>query len=521
VTAFAALLGAVRPRVREAPAAGAPPPAPPLTRRVLAGLLGAWLAGLVALLNARLVSLGLADLRGAFGLDVVDSGWVLAAYSMGEIAVIPLTPWLAGIFSPRRVVAAATVALTFAGLLCTTEPGFQALLVLRFVQGLGAGALVPMLLLALLRFLPPHRRAWGFAAYAFVTVLSPTVAGTLDGWYTELLSWKAIFWQNLLLAPVACALVLAGLPVEPVRLEAFRRGDYFALGTAAVGLAALTAALVQGQTLDWFSSPTIVGLFVLAAVLLAAFVGHELAAPAPVIDLRLLAKGNFTLGLVLVLAFSFALLGPAYVLPQYAVQVQGYREAQIGAILVWLAVPQLLLCPLAAALLGVLDARIVLASGLALFVAGAGLTLRMTSEWVGADLLPGLLLQACAFPFVMTPLVLISTSALRPTDAPSAGALFNIARTLAGTAASAIVGAVITVRERVHDALLLLHVEAGATPAAAAGEVAARARTQAYVLAYADAYGLIALVAMAGLALVLLLRETLLFPAPGGGRARR
>ncbi|MDO9710563.1 DHA2 family efflux MFS transporter permease subunit [Paracraurococcus lichenis] len=509
------LLRALQPPLRD-PAPAGPPP---LTPRLLLGLAGAWLAALMALLNSRLVSFGLADLRGALGVDTIDGTWLSVAYSMGEIAVVPLTPWLAGIFTGRRAIVAATLTLTGAGLVCSTQPGYQVLLVSRFLQGLGGGALIPLLLMSLLRFLPLHQRAWGFAAYACVTVLTPTIAETLDGWYTEALTWKAIFWQNLLLAPPACFLVLVGLPTEPVRLEAFRRGDYFALGTSAVGLAALVAALLQGQNLDWFDSGTINGLFLLAGVMLAAFVVHELRRPNPVIDLRLLRKPNFTLDLVLILGFNIALLGPAYVLPQYAVQVQGYREAQIGTILIWLALPQMLLAPLAALLLRVIDARLVLAFGFALFVTGAGLTLRMTGEWVGADLLPGLVIQGCAFPFVMTPLVFIATSSLQMQDAPSGGALFNIVRSLAGSLASAVVGAVITVRERVHDAVLLEHLGGGALAGTPAAEIAARARNQAFVLACTDAYGLIGLAGLAALLVVLLIRETPRFPRPGAARS--
>jgi DHA2 family multidrug resistance protein len=244
--------------------------------------------------------------------------------------------------------------------------------------------------------------------------------------------------------------------------------------------------------------------------------------PTPVINLRLFLTKNFALGLLLIVAFSFTQQGPNYILPQYALQVQGYREAQIGAILIWLAIPPLLLSPLAALSLLALDARVVLAFGLALFVSGAGLTLHMTSEWVGADLLPGLAIQACAFPFILVPNLQISTSSLQLQDAPSAGALFNIVRTLAGSAAAAITGAVITIRERVHDALLLTHVPAGAVPDAMAGEVAARARTQAFVLAYADTYGLIALIALAAILLVLLAGDARLFPRPANnGVARR
>jgi MFS transporter, DHA2 family, multidrug resistance protein len=510
------VLALLRPLFHEE--AGGPPP---LNPRLLAGMLGAWLAALMALLNSRLISFGQADLRGVFGTDIVDSTWTTTAYSMGEIAIVPLTPWLSGIFSGRRVIAASVLILTIAGLLATTEPDYQLLLVLRFAQGLGGGALIPLLLMTVLRFVPFHQRIWGFAVYALVTTLTPNIAETLDGWYTDALSWKAIFWQNLLLAPVACTLVLIGLPVEPTRLEAFRDGDYFALGTSAVGLAALVAALIQGQNLDWFDSDTIVGLFVLASVMLVAFVMHELTTLKPVINLRLFRVRNLTIGLLLIVVFSFTQQGPSYVLPQYAIQIQGYREAQIGAILIWLALPQLLLAPVVALALLALDARVVLAFGLALFVSGAGLTLHMTSEWVGADLLPGLVIQACAFPFILIATLQISTSSLQMQDAPSGGALFNIIRTLAGNMAAAVIGAVITVRERVHDALLLTHVQAGAVSAAAAGDVAARARNQAFVLAYADAYGLIALIALAAMLLILFAGEAKLYPPPTSGRAAR
>jgi DHA2 family multidrug resistance protein len=507
------LLAALRP-LPQPPGVAGPPP---LTPRLLAGVFGVWVAGLMALMNSRLINFGQADLRGVFGTDVVDSTWTTVAYAMGEIAIVPMTPWLSSIFSGRRAIVAAVLTLTIAGLAATTEPQYQILLVLRFAQGLGGGALLPLLLMTLLRFVPLHQRIWAFAAYTFLTTVTPDIAETLDGWYTDILTWKTIFLQNLVLAPIACTLVLIGLPIEPVRLETFRWGDYFALGTSAVGLAALVAALLQGQNLDWFDSGTIIGLFMLAAIMLTAFVVHELVVPKPVINLRLLGTGNFTLALVLLVAFNFALLGPSFILPQYAMQVQGYREAQIGAILIWLALPQLLLPPLAAMALRILDARVLLAFGFALFVAGAGLTLPITSEWVGADLLPGLLVQACSFPFIMVSILQVSISTLQAQDAPSGGAIFNMARTVAGSLASAIVGAVITVRERVHDALLLTHVEAGATSAASVAEVAARARTQAYVLAYSDAYGMLAIIALASLALALLIREARMFLRPSRG----
>jgi DHA2 family multidrug resistance protein len=303
----------------------------------------------------------------------------------------------------------------------------------------------------------------------------------------------------------------------------FRDTDYPAIIFCILGVAALTAALSEGQSLNWFDSGVIDGLFVIAGVSLTAFVVNELTCGRPLIDVRLFKQVNFTLGLFVLLTFNFAMLGAYYVLPQFAAEVKGWRELQIGQILIWLALPQLVLTPLCALLLRYIDARLLLACGLFTFSIGAYMATYITSDWIIGDFLPSQLVQACAFPFIMPPLVLITTSLITPANAASGGALFNIIRSLAGTLGTALAGAVVTVRERVHSAMILLNVQPGDIPKSAAGSVSARASAQAYVMAYADTFGMLGLIAIACLVLVLLLRETPvarpLPPARGGRRA--
>jgi DHA2 family multidrug resistance protein len=330
-----------------------------------------------------------------------------------------------------------------------------------------------------------------------------------------------IFWQNIVVAPLAIVPIMIGLPVEPVRLATFRDTDYPAIVFCILGVSALTAALSEGQLLNWFDSGVINGLFVIAGVSLAAFVVNELTCSRPLIDVRLFEQVNFSLGLIVLLTFNFALLGAYYVLPQFAAVVKGWRELQIGEILIWLALPQVLLTPLSALLLRYIDARLVLACGLFTFSVGAYMATYITSDWIIGDFLPSQFVQACAFPFIMPPLVLITTSLITPANAASGGALFNIVRSLAGTLGTAVAGAVITVRERVHSAMILLNVQPGDIPKSAAGSVSARASAQAYVMSYADTFGMLGLIAIACLVLVLLLRETPVarpLPRPRAGR---
>jgi DHA2 family multidrug resistance protein len=485
-----------------------PPGAPPLTGRLMFGLFGALVAGVMSLLNTRLTTFGVADLRGGVGLDVDLGSWVTTAFSVGSIAIVPATPWLTDIFSPRRTFVASILLTTVSAVALGTVPTYPFIVLLRFLQGLGAGALLPLLLGAVLRFTPLQQRVWGIAMYACITTLSPSVAESIAGWFTEYLSWKVIFWQNIVVAPIAIVPIMIGLPVEPMRLQVFLDTDYPAMMFCILGVGALTAALGEGQTLNWFDSGVINGLFVIAGASLAAFVINELTCEHPLIDVRLFQQVNFTLGLIVLLTFNFTLLGAYYILPQFAAVVKGWRELQIGEILIWLALPQVVLTPLSALLLRYVDARLLLACGLFTFSVGASMATYITSDWYIADFLPSQLVQACAFPFIMPPLVLITTSLITPANAASGGALFNIIRSLAGTLGTAVAGAVLTVRERVHSAMILLHVQPGDIPNSGLGSVSVRASVQAYVMACADTFGMLGLISIACIVLVLWLRET-------------
>ena len=501
---------------------GKPPDGPPPLTWVLAiGVAGAVLGSLLSNLNTRLTVFAAADLRGGVGLDQEQGAWITEAYNVAEITIVPLTPWLAGIISPRRAIAAAVALQALAGVAVPTATSYSALLTMRFLQGVGGGALIPLLLGTVLRFLPLYQRIWGFAVYAMVTTLTPMISETISGTLSEYVGWQAIFWFNLLPGPIVVFMVLFGLPVEKPKPEMFAKADYFGMLCAVLAVGLLTVALDQGQRLDWFDSGLIVGLFAGAAISLVVLVWHSLSVPAPLLDFSLLGRPNFSCGLLMIVAFSFATLGTSFVLPQFGTQISGFRELQVGEILSLVAVSQVVLCPVAAAMLRVLDARLLLVIGLGLATLGSRLATYLTADWVRGDFLGPLFVQACGLPFIMVPLLMISTTTLQQKDAIAGATLFNMVRTLAGTVGTAVMGAIVTVRERVHSNAILDHAVAGAGATVqreAAGGVAAitgAASGQAFTMAYADAYGWLGMVTLAGLLIILVMRETRVFYPPG------
>jgi DHA2 family multidrug resistance protein len=491
---------------------------PPVTWRLALGLLGAVLGSFVSNLDTRLTTFSLADLRGGVGYGVDEAAWVSSAYNIAEIAVVPMTPWLAGIISQRRAVALSIILLTVAGALCpwAADQGYVWLVSMRFLQGLGGGALIPLLLGILLRHTPLHQRIYGFTLYALVTASTPLISESLAGVLTDIVHWQAIFYIGGVIGPIVLGLVLFGLPVEPVKPEVFRSADYAGMFLMVMFASLLTAGLDEGQRLDWFSSSFIVSLFAAAAMTLVAFVAVELCLNSPLINLRLLLRLNFTGGLTTIFAFAVSTLGTSLLLPQYGIQVRGFRELQVGNILIWAALAQLFVCAATPFLLRVLEARIVLALGLLTVAMGVRLATFADSDWVRPEILPSHILQACGQPLIMVPLIVISTSTLQMTDALSGATLFNVVRTLAGSVGGAIIGGILAVRERVHSNTIADHLVAGNVQSAAM--LTGAVRRQATTMAVADAFGWIGVIMLGTMLIVLVLQETKLFRAPSALR---
>ncbi len=507
LTRSTAPLGLLSPRVEPEKKPGG------LAFSLMLGIAGVVLAAMLASLDQRLSTAAIADLLGGLGLGQDEGSWVSTAYAVGNIAVVPLTPWLGQLISPRRLAAAEIVLFIAAGTAVPVAANYHALIALRFLQGFGEGGLVPLMLLTLLRFTPPRHRPEGFAVYAVVSTLVPLVADAAAGVATDLFTWQALFWFSSVLGPVALLLVLAFLPVEKPKWEKFLETDYFGLGCLVVFCCMLVSALSQGQRLDWFDDRLIVALFAGAGMALLGFLVSEWTTPSPLLDLSLFRRGNFTVGLLLVVVFNIGLLGATYVEPQTQMLLRALKPLQIGQFLLLLAGPQLVMAPAAAVLMRFVDARLLVATGLGMGALGAYLCTYITSAWASEDFLMPLLLQACGWPLAFTPLVFLTTAVLTPEDALTGGTIFNIVRTLAISAGPAIVNAVITVRERVHSDYLVSHLVVG-TPAVDArltafgtGALVAATRAQAYVLSFADAFGWISVLLCVGVGLVLFQSE--------------
>jgi DHA2 family multidrug resistance protein len=303
--------------------------------------MGAMLGAFMAVLDIQITNASLKEIQAALGATLEEGSWISTAYLVAEIVVIPLTGWLARVFSMRWYLVVNAALFTFFSICCAWAWNLPSMIVFRALQGFAGGVLIPMALTIILTTLPPAKQPIGMAMFAVTAVFAPAIGPTVGGWLTENYGWEYIFYLNLIPGLVLMSAVWYGLNPQPLQLHLLKQGDWWGIISMAIGLGSLQVVLEEGSRKDWFGSALIVRLTVVAAIFLTIFFWIELTRRQPFINLRLLGRRNFGLASIVNVSLGVGLYGSVYILPLYLTQIQGYNALQIGEVIMWLGLPQL------------------------------------------------------------------------------------------------------------------------------------------------------------------------------------
>jgi MFS transporter, DHA2 family, multidrug resistance protein len=494
------------------------------------GILGVLIGALLSTIGSRITTFGLADLRGGLHFGFDEGAWMTTSFGVGQMLVGIACPYLGAIFSVRRILLYGMALLFVASLLAPLSPNLTAFLTAQFLAGVGAGTFIPLTIGFIVRNLPQRLVVYGLAVYAMNSELSQNVAASLEGWYSDSLSWRWIEWQYCVALPIMFACIWYGVPREKVNFALLRHLDWPGLVYSGFGFALLYAGLDQGNRLDWNNNGLVNGLLISGGLLTLAFILRELWIEKPFLNLRLLAREGLVAILLLVTGFRFIILSTAYIIPTYLQVVQNYRELQVGAVLLWIALPQLLIVLPLGWLLQRIDARLALAFGAILIGVACLMGTGLTQDWATDDFLPSQVLQAIGQSFALTSVVVLAVRSMSPADVLTIGTLFQTSRLFGGEIGTAFMQTFVRVREQVHSNLIGLHVDslggqtadrlaayrnavaAHSSDAALAAErgtslLASAVAKQAGVLAYIDGFLAAAIGAYACLFLTAMLRR--------------
>src|SRR5438105_8536096 len=456
MTTFQPSLNAVSADIGAPKAAATPDKATPaVSAKTWIAVIGATLGAFMAVLNIQIVNASLADIQGAIGAGIDDGGWISTSYLIAEIVVIPLSGWLAQLFSIRISLLTNAVLFLALSAACALARDLPQMIVLRAIQGFTGGVLIPMAFTLIITLLPKPKQPIGLALFALSATFAPAIGPTIGGYLTENFGWQYIFYVNLAPGAIMIAMLYFSLETKPMKLSLLRQGDWPGIVTMAIGLGALQTVLEEGNKDDWFGSPFIVRLSVIAIVALSLFLLIELTRSKPLLNLRSVFRRNSGFGISANFLLGIALYGSVYILPVYLSRIQGYNAEQIGMVLAWTGLPQLLLIPLVPRLMNRFAARLVIGVGFALFAASNFMNIAMTTDYATDQLFWPDVVRAIGQALVMTPLSAVATSGIEPENAGSASGLFNMMRNLGGAVGIAVLQTLLTKREQYHSNVLM------------------------------------------------------------------
>jgi MFS transporter, DHA2 family, multidrug resistance protein len=423
-------------------------PAPEsVSLRTWIGTIGALLGAFMAVLDIQITNASLREISGAIGATLDESSWISIAYLVPEIIVIPLTGWITSILGLRRYLMITASLFLLFSVFCGHAWNLASMIVFRAGQGFFGGALIPLAFTAILQMLPRSKHPLGFSLFGLTAMFAPSIGPSVGGWLTDHWSWEWNFYLNLLLGPFLIGGIWYGFPATPAHWRKFLQVDGWGIMLLALGLGSLTTLLEEGTRDDWFGSPLIVRLAVIAAVSLPLFVVRELTARNPVADLRIFANRNFGLGSIVNIVFGGALYGSVFLVPTYLGMIQGYGASDIGATLVWGGIPQLFIMPLMPRFMRHFDIRVLIAFGLVMFAASSLLNTNLSVDFAHDQLRWSLLVRALGMPFIMVPLSTLATAGLPA----GVSGMFNMMRNLGGSIGIALLSALLAFREQFHS----------------------------------------------------------------------
>ena len=441
------------------PAAPPPPAATAIdpnraSMAVWISIVAAMIGAFMAILNIQITNASLLNIEGGIGTGVDNGSWISTSYLIGEIVVIPLTDYLSRVFSFRKIILSFATLFAAFSVACAFTHDLPSMIAMRGLQGFFGGVLIPMAFTLVFTKLPKVQQPIGLAMFALAVTFAPAIGPTIGGYLTENYGWQTIFFVNVVPTVVMVTTLYLTLERQPMQLQLLREGDWLGIATMAIGLASLQAVLEEGNKDDWFGSPFIVKLAVIAAVSLTLFIWIELVVEKPLIRLRLLTQRSFGFGTISAVFVGFALFGSVYLLPAYLGQVQRYNAEQIGQVLAWTGLPQLILIPLVPKLMQRFDARFIAFTGMLLFAVSSFMNIQMSLDYSGDQFFVPNIVRAIGQAIMLAPLSAVSLGSVAPQDAPAASGISNMMRNLGGAIGTALLSTIVTKREQFHSNII-------------------------------------------------------------------
>jgi DHA2 family multidrug resistance protein len=411
----------------------------------------------LVMLDMTIANVALDHMRGTLSAGVDEITWVLTAFLVANAISLPVSGWLTDLLGRKRLFIVATVAFTITSGVTGAAPSLIVIVLMRFLQGLAGGPLVPLSQATMMETFPAAQRGMAMAVWGIGIMFAPIIGPTLGGWITDNWSWRWVFYINVPVGVAAVVLAWLFVPDSTTERPAVRRVDVTGLVLLVVGVSALQFVLDRGEREDWFASSLIVSLTVAATLALVGLVVRELRTEEPVVDLRVLRHPTFAVATAAMFVISIAFYGIMVLSPLYTQLLMGYTAMLAGMVLTPGGVSTLITMPVAGAIMNRTDPRWMIVVGCGLNAWAMYLMATLTLDASYWRIMLPRLVQGFGIGFTFVPLSTVALAAVPMRELGHASGLFNFTRTIAGSFGIAAMSTLLARGSQVHQVRLAAH----------------------------------------------------------------
>jgi DHA2 family multidrug resistance protein len=405
------------------------------------------------ILDTSVTNVILPHLQGSLSAGLDEVSWVITSYLAANAVVIPATGWLAGMMGRKRFFMVCATLFTVSSFLSGVAPDLTTLIIARIFQGLGGGPIIPLSQAILWEIFPFHQRGLAMAVWGLGFILGPILGPTVGGYLADELSWRWIFYINLPVGILGFAMASVFL-FDPPYLKKHARIDWWGLGLMILGFGCLQLVLDRGEREDWFDSPLILIMSVVAVVAVIAFLVREKMTTDPILDLSVFRDRNFATGVTLISIVGFGMFSGMLLVAVFTQKLLGYDAWTSGLVLAPGGLGNVFSL-FASGMVTRVDQRLMLAFGC---------LLNAVSLYMMTFLTPGMDYWALALPrfiqgfaagFIFVPLSTMTLATIRREKLTNATAVYGMMRNVGGSIGIAVVTTLLAQRSQIHQANLV------------------------------------------------------------------
>jgi DHA2 family multidrug resistance protein len=394
---------------------------------------------LLELIDATIVNVSLREISGSIGATTTEIAWVVTAYAVSNVIIIPLTSMLSDFFGRKVYFTASVIIFTFSSLMCGMSTSLWMLVFWRFIQGLGGGGLLSTAQTIIIGAFPPEKISTANAIFGMGIILGPTFGPTLGGLITDNLSWNWIFFVNVPIGILATVLAWTYVgdrigAVKPKRI------DYWGILFLVISVGSIQFVLEEGSAKDWFESTEIVIISLLAFVGLIAFIIRELSIDYPAVNIGLYRSFNLAMGSILNFLLGLMLFGSVFIFPLFVQISLGWTATQTGLFMIPGAIFTAFTMPMIGVMLGkgVNPKRIIITGAIMTFFFLYILSFSSPDSSERNFYFP-FILRGVGMACMMSPILSLAISGLQGKDMAQAVGLSNMIRQLGGSVGIALI----------------------------------------------------------------------------------